>query len=213
MRHPEFPYQLYLVTDEVACLGRDFFWVLEEALKGGVDLIQLREKNMDQKAFIDKAKRTMETCSKYDVPLIINDDVMVTKAIGAFGLHLGQKDENIVAAQNYLGQDYPIGLSLEDPEQLYEKNAYKSWYFGVSPIYPTPTKKDTINSWGIEGLRKLRLMTEKPLVAIGGVKLSNACQLIEAGADCLAVVSGICSSKQPGKAAEKYLTEINKAKP
>ncbi|MEX2568634.1 MAG: thiamine phosphate synthase [Cyclobacteriaceae bacterium] len=207
-----FPYQLYLVTDEAACLGRDFYWVVEEALKGGIDLLQLREKTLPRNTFSERGKRVKDLCSKYGVPLIINDVIQVAKEVGAYGLHLGQKDEPISHAKNLLGIDYPIGISLEIPSQLNHPQIESAWYLGVSPIYPTPTKKDTISVWGLEGLQKLRKMTHLPLVAIGGIQLSNAQMIIRSGADCLAVVSGICSADQPAVAAENLKREIEKAK-
>ncbi|MCC5937292.1 MAG: thiamine phosphate synthase [Lunatimonas sp.] len=210
MQHPDFPYRLYLVTDEAACLGRDFFWVLEESLKGGVQLVQLREKSLGVQSFVEKALRTKEICEKYGVPLIINDAADVVRVIGAHGLHLGQQDLPVELAMQRLGSHLPIGLSLDRKENLTEPGADEAWYFGVSPIYPTPTKPDTYDAWGLEGLRWLRNHTAKPLVAIGNIKTSNAASVMAHGADCLAVVSGICSAESPAKAAESFLREIEK---
>lgn len=207
-----FPYRLYLVTDELACQGRDFFWVMEEAIKGGVDLVQLREKNLSQIAFLEKARRARDICSHYGVPLIINDAVNVANGSNAFGLHLGQTDENLSEVKKKLGTGYPIGLSLELLSQLPDHAVSEAWYLGVSPIYLTPTKPDTQSAWGLEGLRKLRKMTDKPLVAIGGIKLENAVDVLTAGADCLAVVSGICSAESPRDAAAQYREIIDNAR-
>lgn len=174
MSHPEFPYRLYLVTDQVACLGRDFFWVLEEALKGGVQLVQLREKTLDEDAFVEKALRTKELCDAYGVPLIINDSVEVAHRVGAYGLHVGQQDLSLTLAKQRLGASAPIGLSLDHRENLTETAAKDAWYLGVSPIFPTPTKTDTYGAWGLDGLQWLRNETELPLVAIGAIKTTNA---------------------------------------
>ncbi|WP_143959218.1 thiamine phosphate synthase [Litoribacter populi] len=208
----DFPYHLYLVTDERACLGRDFFWVVEEALKGGVDIIQLREKELSTPEFIEKALRLNEICSKYEVPLIVNDNVEVAKAAKATGLHIGQKDEEMQQVKKILGSDFPVGLSLENESELTKAGSQFAWYFGVSPIFTTPTKEDTYTEWGLEGLSRLHQLTSKPLVAIGNIKISNAEMVMRAGADCLAVVSGICSAKSPGKAAEEFKKEIEKSK-
>jgi thiamine-phosphate pyrophosphorylase len=205
-----FPYRLYLVTDEALCLGRDFFWVVEEAIKGGVDLVQLREKNLGMEAFIQKAIRLKEICEKYRVPLIINDSVSVAQAVNADGLHIGQNDSSIFSAKKILGIDYPIGLSLEKKEELYQAQAKEAWYFGISPIYSTPTKTDTFFEWGLQGLADMRRSTDKKLIAIGRVKESNAAEIISHGANCLAVVSGICSASAPAKAAEALRIEIEK---
>ncbi|MCH7401764.1 thiamine phosphate synthase [Belliella kenyensis] len=205
-----FPYRLYLVTDEAACLGRDFFWVVEEAIKGGVDVIQLREKNLNEEAFYLKAKSLKVICQKYNVPLIINDSVDVAKAVGADGIHVGQSDMSISTVINRVGDMIPVGLSLDYLEELYAEDANDAWYYGVSPIFSTPTKSDTRAVWGLEGLQALRKLTEKKLVAIGNVKVENAAEIIAAGADCLAVVSAICSADDPAHAAKALKKEIDR---
>jgi len=207
-----FPYKLYLVTDEAACLGRDFFWVVEEAIKGGVDLVQLREKHLPEKDFIYKAQKLKALCQRYSVPLIINDHPHVAKFIEADGLHIGQNDAKMEVVKEMLGHGFPVGLSLEREAELSNKASDAAWYFGVSPIFSTPTKADTYTEWGLEGLKRLRGLTSKPLVAIGNIKISNAREVMEAGADCLAVVSGICSAAHPGKAAEEFKKEIGRNK-
>ncbi|GGF20555.1 thiamine phosphate synthase [Echinicola rosea] len=206
-----FPYRLYLVTDEKACLGRDFFWVLEEALKGGVDLVQLREKDLPKAAFLEKAFKVKNLCDQYRVPLIINDSLEVAKQALAHGVHIGQSDSSMKSAKAYLGDDFPVGLSLEQMDELSHEEANLAWYYGVSPIFSTPTKPDTRFEWGLAGLNKLRKATATPLVAIGNINELNAAEVIEAGADCLAVVSAICSAQSPAKAAEKFRNEIEKA--
>ncbi|KEO73522.1 thiamine phosphate synthase [Anditalea andensis] len=205
-----FPYKLYLVTDEAACLGRDFFWVVEEAIKGGVDLVQLREKDLSEKEFIYKAHKLQALCQKYGVPLIINDHAAVALAVQAEGLHIGQNDAKMEVVKEMLGQDFPIGLSLEREIELAYPATDLAWYLGVSPLFSTPTKADTYTEWGLEGLEKLRGLTPKPLVAIGNIKISNAHSVMQAGADCLAIVSGICSAPSPGKASEAFKKEIEK---
>ncbi|WP_158860731.1 thiamine phosphate synthase [Lunatibacter salilacus] len=211
MNIEKFPFKLYLVTDEAACLGRDFFWVLEEALKAGVDLVQLREKNLPAELFVDKAKRCMEICSRYEVPLIINDLPEVAEMVMAQGIHVGQQDISIEAVKCQLGKDFPVGLSLDRREDLTANGAESAWYYGVSPIFTTPTKSDTLGEWGLEGLGWLRGKTKKPLVAIGNINPQNAANVISNGADCLAVVSAICSAPSPGKAAASFIEAITKA--
>ncbi len=208
----EFKFSLYLVTDQDACLGRDFFWVLEEALRGGVDLVQLREKELATKPFIEKAKRAKEICMKFQVPLIINDKPTVAMACEADALHIGQHDDTMLEVKTQLGEAYPVGLSLDQLENLNQQGADKAWYYGVSPIYNTPTKPDTLNEWGLNGLACLRSQTEKPLVAIGNIKPGNATQVIKNGADCIAVVSAICSAEKPAQAASTLREIIEKAR-
>ncbi len=208
----DFRFSLYLVTDQDACLGRDFFWVLEEALKGGVDLVQLREKSLGPNAFIEKAKKAKDICMKYQVPLVINDDPDVARASGADAVHIGQKDCGMMEVKQELGEDYPVGLSLDQMDDLVKMGAEQAWYYGVSPIYNTPTKPDTLSEWGLKGLCHLRNKTNKPLVAIGNIKPGNALSVIKNGADCIAVVSAICSADKPAQSASELRNIIEKAK-
>jgi thiamine-phosphate pyrophosphorylase len=210
MSPSDFPYKLYLVTDESLCMGRDFFWMVEEAIKGGAEIIQLREKNLDLEDFVRKAEKLKVLCEKYKVPLIINDSVEVARQIDAQGLHIGQEDTGIIEARNAFSANKPLGLSLEKLEDLYKPHSSTAWYYGVSPIYATPTKTDTKTEWGLRGLSYLRKVTEKPLVAIGRIKCDNAASIISHGADCLAVVSGICSAPSPAHAAEAFRKEIER---
>lgn len=207
-----FPYSLYLVTDQKACLGRDFFWVLEQALKGGVDLVQLREKSLSPWEFAEKAKRTKETCDKYGVPLVVNDNPQVALEAECDGIHIGQNDDSIPKVKQILGKEFPVGLSLDQLADLMKTEAQQAWYYGVSPIFNTPTKPDTLGEWGLQGLQELRQKTKIPLVAIGNIKAGNAASVIAHGADCIAVVSAICSADDPAKSATELRETIEKAK-
>jgi len=206
----DFKHRLYLVTDEKACLKRDFFWVVEQALKGGVDLVQIREKQLSTADFTEKASRLKDICERYSVPLLVNDNVEVARNIDAFGLHIGQKDMPISDAEHLLGRNKPIGLSVELMEHLSDFAIRQAWYLGVSPIFSTPTKTDTYAEWGLDGLKAVRTKTSKPLVAIGNIKLHNVGLAIAHGADAAAVVSEICSAKDPAKAAELLRNQIEK---
>ncbi|SNR92702.1 thiamine-phosphate diphosphorylase [Belliella buryatensis] len=206
----DFPYRLYLVTDQKACLGRDFFWVVEEAIKGGVDIVQLREKDLSIADFIRKAEKLKILCDQYEVPLIINDSIEVARTVEANGIHIGQSDASVFEVQETFGQYFPVGLSIEHLEEIKSDQAKHAWYYGVSPIFSTPTKMDTKSEWGLKGLQSLREISNKALVAIGNIKIHNAAAVIQAGADCLAIVSGICSAKSPSHAAESFKKEIEK---
>jgi thiamine-phosphate pyrophosphorylase len=211
MRSASFPYRLYLVTDEAACCGKDLISVTEAAVKGGVDLVQLREKNLPEKDFFKKALRLKEMLDRYNVPLIVNDSLPVAIACDAAGIHVGNTD----APPQTIREQWPtctiLGYSLEYEEQLLAVDASLADYLALSPVFSTPTKTDTVVTWGLEGISKIRSLTTKPLVAIGGIHAGNAGEIIRAGADCLAVVSAICSSPDPALAAEKIRKEIAKA--
>jgi len=209
--NPSFPYLLYLVISEKDCLGKDFLKVAEKAIIGGVDMIQLREKNDSAEAFLYKALKLKEITDKYNIPLIINDHAEVAREAGCSGIHVGNNDTapHILRDQLYF-KDKMIGYSIEYLSQLENENTAVSDYLGISPIFSTDTKKDTVTEWGLEGLSKIRSLTDKPLVAIGNISSSNAAAIIRAGADTLAVVSAVCGAENPEKAAYELKNEILK---
>ncbi|MFY1046021.1 thiamine phosphate synthase [Chryseobacterium sp. GP-SGM7] len=205
-----FPYQLYLVISEEDCKERNFSDVAEQAILGGVDIIQLREKNASDLDFLDKAICLKEITDKYKIPLIINDNIFVAEKINAFGIHVGNNDIQPSVLRKTSFQNKMIGYSIEYLSQLENNETILSDYLGVSPVFKTQTKTDTVTEWGLEGLKKIRELTEKPLVAIGNIHFKNAKAVIEAGADCIAVVSEICSAENPQKAAFNLKNEIIK---
>lgn len=193
---------LYLVTDRDLSLGRPLEEVVLQAVRGGVSIVQLREKHASTRFFVEEAERIKRVLASYNVPLIINDRVDVALAVGAEGVHIGQEDMPYPLARKLLGKQAIIGLSVETIEQVKEAEAYDVDYLGVSPIFETPTKTDTKGSWGLEGLAKVRKISRHPLVAIGGLNASNTASVVRAGADSIAVVSAICSAPEPQVAAE-----------
>ncbi|MCD1116597.1 thiamine phosphate synthase [Chryseobacterium turcicum] len=211
IKKTSFPYQLYLVISEKDCLGKDFLKVAEQSILGGVDIIQLREKNTSTEDFLRKAIALKEITDKYNIPLIINDHFEIAEKIGSFGIHVGNNDKAPSILRNELFfKDKMIGYSIEYLSQLESVNTEISDYLGISPIFSTDTKKDTVTEWGLEGLSKIRSLTDKPLVAIGNINFSNAAAIIKAGADALAIVSAICSAENPEKAAYEIKNEIVK---
>ncbi|MCT2561173.1 thiamine phosphate synthase [Chryseobacterium herbae] len=206
-----FPYQLYLVISEADCVGRNFLQVAEQAMLGGVDVIQLREKNSSTDSFLAKAQQLIELTDKYSVPLIINDNIQVAEKVDAAGIHVGNSDASpVYLRQRPLLHHKIIGYSIEYLSQLDNEQTAVSDYLGISPVFRTDTKTDTITEWGLEGIKTIRQLTEKPLVAIGHIHLGNAKEVMNAGADCLAVVSAICGAPDPQKAAYQLKNEILK---
>jgi len=193
---------LYLVTDRDLSLGRPLEEVVLQAVKGGVSIVQLREKRASTRFFVEQAERLKRLLTPYGVPLIINDRVDVALAVEADGVHIGQEDMPYPIARRLLGKRAIIGLSVETVEQVLEAEGYDVDYLGVSPIFETPTKTDTRGSWGLEGLAQVRKLSRHRLVAIGGLNAANAESVIRAGADSIAVVSAICSATEPQRAAE-----------
>ncbi|MGF1923858.1 MAG: thiamine phosphate synthase, partial [Bacteroidia bacterium] len=194
--HPKFPYQLYLVISENDCLGRNFLKVAEDAIIGGVDIIQLREKNIGTKEFLKKALQLKEITEKYNIPLIINDDPEVAEKTGSAGIHVGNNDVGPTVLRDQLFfRNKILGYSIEYLNQLGNEHTVVSDYLGVSPIFNTKTKEDTVTEWGLEGLSHIRSLTDKPLVAIGNINIRNAEAIMVAGANALAVVSAICAAE------------------
>ncbi|TYP99207.1 thiamine-phosphate diphosphorylase [Tenacibaculum adriaticum] len=200
-KHPLFPYQLYLVVSEASCKNKNYLEVAEQAILGGVDIIQLREKDISTKAYFEKAYRIKEITDNYNIPLIINDNLEVASKINAFGIHVGNNDISPTEIRRQWKECQCLGYSIEYIEQLQNKETEVSDYLGISPIFNTTTKTDTVTEWGVNGIKKIRDLTRKPLVAIGNIKIDNSEIVTKAGANCIAVVSSICSSENPQKAA------------
>jgi len=203
--------RLYLVVSHEACLGQDLISVTEQAIKGGVDIVQLREKKLTTLEFTQTALRLKEVLDRYSIPLIVNDNLDVARNCNSSGIHVGNND----MAPSKIKQLWPdcgtLGYSIEYLNQLENSEIDCADYLGISPVYTTPTKTDTVTRWGIEGIKEIRKRTIKPLVAIGNINESNAYEVIKSGADCIAVVSAICGAVNPAKAAWAIRNEIEKA--
>ncbi len=193
---------IYLVSDRASLSGKSLDNVILMAVKGGATMVQLREKDVSTRFFIEEAQRIKRILATYTVPLIINDRVDVALAVGANGVHIGQEDMPYPLVRKLLGPGAIIGLSVETLEQVESAEAFDVAYLGISTIFATPTKTNTRNHWGLDGLRKVRAISRHPLVAIGGINVSNAAEIVQAGADSLAVVSAICSAPDPQQATE-----------
>jgi thiamine-phosphate pyrophosphorylase len=198
-----------LVTDRAIAGGRPLRDIVAAAVRGGATLVQLREKTMPAEDFIRFALEMKTVLDPARVPLVINDRVDVAAAAGAAGVHLGQQDVSVSKARAVLGPSAIIGLSVETPEQADAAMSLEVDYLGVSPIFATPTKTDTGPPWGLTGLRRLRRRTGSLLVAIGGIGAGNAADVLEAGADGLAVVSAICGADDPEAAARAIRAVID----
>jgi thiamine-phosphate pyrophosphorylase len=202
---------LYLVTDRDLCGQRPLEDVIVRAVRGGVAYVQLREKEISTRLFVEEAQRIKKLLEQYKIPLIINDCVDVALACGADGVHIGQEDMPYATARSLLGPKAIIGLSVETWEDVEESRKLDVDYIGVSPVFATPTKTDTKGVWGLAGLAKIKAFSRHPIVAIGGINESNAVDVVKAGADCLAVVSAICAANDPEAAARQLKNIIESA--
>jgi thiamine-phosphate pyrophosphorylase len=200
---------LYLVTDRHLCGGHPLEEVIIKAVKGGAAYVQLREKDLSTRFFVEEAKRIKKLLEPYKIPLIINDRVDVALACSAEGVHIGQEDMPYEIVRKLMGQKAIIGLSVEKWEDVEASQKLDVSYIGISPVFSTPTKADTKGVWGLDGLAKIKAFSRHPLVAIGGINESNAANVIKAGADCLAIVSAICAAADPEMAARKLSKMIS----
>ena len=205
-------HDLYLVTDEILSLGRGINYVVEQAVKGGVTMVQLREKELNTRDFINRAIELKKILSGYKMPLIINDRIDVALAVEADGVHIGQTDMPYEYVRALIPGKMILGLSVETMEQAAEAENYDLDYLSISPLFLTPTKTDLYREWGIEGLKEIRRHTEHKIIAIGGINSSNVAEVIKAGADGVAVVSAICSALDPEHESRKLISIIKEIK-
>jgi thiamine-phosphate pyrophosphorylase len=201
---------LYLVTDRGLCGNQSLEDVAQQALMVGAACIQLREKDVSTRFFVEEAQTLKGLTARFRVPLIINDRIDVALACGADGVHIGQDDMPYAEARRLMGPKAIIGLSVETWDDVVEAEALDVNYLGVSPVFKTPTKTDTKGNWGLEGLARIKAYSRHLLVAIGGLNASNAENAVMAGADCIAVVSAICAAPDPLRAAQE-INEIIQA--
>lgn len=181
---------LYAITDSRLAKEQSFYEQIEDALKGGVTLLQLREKNMGEEDLLKEALEVQKICKKYRVPLIINDDVELAKRINADGVHVGQSDLDAGTARTILGPDKIIGVTAKTVEQARAAQRAGADYLGSGAIFGTGTKPDA-KPMTMELLREIVNAVDIPVVAIGGIDSSNAYKLAKTGIAGIAVVNGI----------------------
>jgi thiamine-phosphate pyrophosphorylase len=202
--------RLCLVTDRSMLGGRALPDVVAAAVQGGVTMVQLREKTVATRDFLDLARALKALLLPLGVPLLINDRLDVALAADADGVHVGQDDMPVAIVRQWLGQRAMIGLSITSLAQVAGDDVAQADYLGVGPIFPQSTKLDATPPIGLEGLQAVRRAAPKPIIAIGGVSAANAAALRAAGADGLAVVSAIMAAGDPCRAAAEIAAEFQK---
>lgn len=202
-------YKLYLVTDDTQDIDT-LCHVVSEAVKGGVTMVQVREKHADVRVFIERALAIKQVLRNSGVPLIINDRVDVALAVQADGVHLGQSDMPATLARRLIGPDMLLGLSVENEDQLRASQSLPVDYLGISAIFSTPTKTNIIKEWGIAGLEKAVKESRLPLVAIGGINHINIRKVVETKVEGIALVSAICHAASPQQVSRTLLNLMDK---
>lgn len=208
MNPSSWDFSLYLVTDRELSRGRSTMEIVEAAVEGGVTMVQLREKHLGTREFLQEAQSIRSFLRGRGVPLILNDRLDIALAVEADGVHLGQSDLPLVLARKILGGRMKIGVSVESVEDAVEAERCGADYLGISPVYSTPTKTDTAPALGLVGVRAIREAVQLPLVGIGGLHAGNCAELIRHGADGVAVVSAIVSAEDPAVAARELCARI-----
>ena len=199
---------LYAVTDRAWVGKKTLLDQIEEALRGGVTLLQLREKNLPEEEFLKEALQVKELCHRYNVPLIINDNVDVAEKSGADGVHVGIEDAPVGEIRRRMGPDFIIGATAKTVEQAVFAERSGADYLGVGAVYPSPTKKNAIRITK-EQLLEICSAVSIPAVAIGGITAENLPPLAGSGIAGAAVVSAVFGAENPETAA-RQLKEILK---
>jgi len=191
----------YFITDSKLSKAGNISDV-KNAVAAGVEVVQLREKNISTKAFYLEALELRQLCA--NTMLLINDRVDVALAVDADGVHLGQEDLPYYAARKLLGAKKIIGITAHDVEEAKEAEKMGADYIGVSPVFATNTKPDAGRPSGIVLIEEIKKLVSIPVIAIGGITLSNAPGVVKAGADGLSAISAVITQPDVKQEIEKF---------
>ncbi|MDO4486998.1 MAG: thiamine phosphate synthase [Bacillota bacterium] len=192
---------LYAVTDRGGMSMQDLYNKIEEGLKGGVTMVQLREKELDVESFVSEAIRIKKLCHSYNVPFIVNDNVEVALKSGADGVHVGIEDRPVSEIRELVGKDFIIGATAKTIEQAQNAQAAGADYLGVGAVFPSPTKKKVIRITHYQ-LREICASVSIPAVAIGGINVDNMDEISGGGMVGIAVSSALFAADDVKSAAE-----------
>ena len=195
---------LYAVTDRHWLNGRTLLEVVRESLDGGVTMLQLREKTLEEGAFLEEARALQALCRERHVPFIVNDNVDIARAMGADGVHVGQSDMEALDVRAKLGPDKIIGVSAHSVEEALLAEKHGADYLGVGAMFPTGSKAD-VQELPYETLKDICAAVSIPVVAIGGISQENVTKLAGSGICGVAVISAIYAAKNIKSAAEAML--------
>lgn len=203
--------RLYLVTDQELSENHDTVKTVEEALMGGVDIVQLREYSLTDSELLVMAREVRKLTRAYHALFIMNNRPDIARIAGADGIHLGQTDLPVLEARGIIGKDKIIGVSTHDLVEVKKAAADGADYIGVGPVYPTQTKTDVGPPVTLEYLKQLDSSgITLPFFAIGGIKLHNLEEILRAGARRVAVVTGIIGALNVQKVAAEFKEIIKK---
>ena len=198
---------LYFITDSTGFTEEEFLCRVEQALKGGVTLLQVREKNKTTREYIALAEKVHKITQKYNVPMIIDDRIDVAMAVNAEGVHLGQSDMPVDTARRILGEKVIIGATAKTVPQALEAYRNGADYLGTGAIYPTTTKVKTVLT-SVDTLREVVKAVPIPVNAIGGLSKDNIGVLAGIPIAGICVVSAIMKAEDPKIAAEELNARV-----
>lgn len=203
--------KLYFICGTTTCLGKDLYTVVEDALKGGITLFQLREKGegaLEGKDKVELAIKLQDLCKKYNVPFIVNDDIELALEIDADGVHVGQDDLGVDEIRKLM-PDKIIGLSIGNEEELKQSKVEYVDYVGVGPVYVTQSKDDAGGAIGYEGLELMRrFLPQMPLVAIGGIQTQHIKDVMKTNVDGVSIISAISYSDNIEKTVREMIEQF-----
>ncbi|MBD2260487.1 thiamine phosphate synthase [Pseudanabaena sp. FACHB-2040] len=194
----------YLVTTP----GENLFWAVEAALQGGVSIVQYRDKDTDDSIRLENARQLRELCHRYSALFIVNDRVDLALAIDADGVHLGQQDMPIAVARQILGSQRILGRSTTNPDEMARAIEEGADYIGVGPVYATPTKPGKPAA-GLDYVRYAAEHASIPWFAIGSINPDNLTEVIQAGAERVAVVRAIMQAENPTLISQFFVAQLN----
>ena len=197
---PQLP-RLYAIIDADTLAATDVHSFAAELVSGGATLIQYRRKNGASREILSNARELRHIAPR--ATLIMNDRADLCLAAGFDGVHLGQDDLSVASARKIVGPQHWVGASTHNPEQVTEADRGPADYVAIGPVFRTGSKKNPDPVLGLEGVRKARALTRKPLVAIGGITRANCRDVIQAGADSVAVISDMADS--PRQSVKDFL--------
>ena len=205
MKNFDFNNKLYVITESGISKGRSNEEIVKEAIAGGAEIIQLREKNWSKDRVKEEAIKLLKICKEKNVFFILNDYVDVALEIGADGVHLGQTDMSISEAREICGNKLIIGLSTHSVEQAIKADKEDVDYITIGPIYKTRAKDFTV---GTEIIKEVVSKVEKPVIAIGGINKNNIDEVLKQGIKSVAVISAVVSAENVKEAAKKLVQKI-----
>lgn len=193
---------LYVIIDPAVPGGRDPLSIAREALAGGARLVQLRDKQREKGLQLPLADALASLCQEAGAVFIVNDHVDLALACGAAGVHVGQKDLPVAAVRRIVPPGFIVGCSTNNPEEAWRAEADGADYVSVGRLFPTGSKADTRPAT-LDTLRSVKASVSVPVCAIGGINESNVADVIEAGADMVAVIEAVCAAEDPREAARR----------